>query len=749
MFLALVLAASTVRPNMDWSQFLAKAGIKAEDVQLSRSRWRGGGPFSFPEFEKAWDDWQQVEPTAWNAGSSMVVAAKNPSVCLRTAAALSGLKVLGSVLPSKSAGFEAMLAKCPLDDSQRQAVRNLPRDVSKALGTVLSVWPKFIELRKEAFAGLGLSEADLTAKSSAFGLSYSVDADILKMIDKVDLSKLAEASILLSEAVEQAHFERLRPSSTKLQLETPFGKVIVSGKGDDTHDLAGVALLVDLGGNDTYKGSIANPAQVVVDVSGSDSYENCGFAVAGLNMVFDYGGNDAYTCQDGGNGAASFGVSMVFDREGDDIYRCRDFGEGAAHCGIGLLIDGQGDDSYYCRSQAQGYGGTRGFGALVDAVGNDRYIADDTKIDNPSPQTVEHNVSLAQGAGFGRREDGGNSLAGGIGLLVDGAGDDTYKCGVFGQGVGYWYSFGALVDMAGNDRYEGVYYIQGSSAHYAIGCLIDAGGDDRYLAKMHQSMGQGHDYSIGLLHDAGGIDSFRALGSGAFGTGRWDGLGLFRSDGPASYFTCQSVETLGYAADHRAGEPCNGLFWSTGDVLFDKCPRGKPLTLWVQQEPRKPGEIGVGWSDTSAIVPSSPFTASQMRDVRRIVKLIGKKQEYAKLLVFADPKNPSKAEMARAIVSVFNKYAVYADSIDRRLKQANLDLDAKVADLEALKKELKAIEAEIASHKGIGDSFALVRKLIPAIYRELVLSGTDWEKMVNDLDDWQNRSRKMEKRTAK
>lgn len=748
MFLALVLAASTVRPNMDWSQFLAKAGIKAEDVQLSRSRWRGGGPFSFPAFDKAWDDWQQVEPVAWNAASSLVVDAKNPSVCLRTAAALSGLTVLGSVLPSKSAVFEAVLAKCPLDDSQRQAVRKLPRDFSKALVTVLSVWPRVIELRKEAFAALGMSEADLIAKASSFGLSYSVDADILKMIDKVDLSKLAEASVVLSEAVEQAHFERLRPSSAKLQLETPFGKVVVSDKGDDTHDLAGVALLVDLGGNDTYKGSVS-PAQVVVDVRGDDHYENCGFAVAGLNMLFDYTGNDSYTCQDGGNGAASFGVSVLFDAAGSDNYRCHDFGEGAAHCGIGLLIDGQSDDIYYCRSQAQGYGGTRGVGALIDVCGNDRYMADDSIIDNPSPQTAEHNVSLSQGAGFGRREDGGNSLAGGIGLLVDSAGNDTYRCGVFGQGVGYWYSFGALVDMAGNDRYEGVYYIQGSSAHYAIGCLIDAGGDDRYLAKMHQSQGQGHDYSIGLLHDAGGVDSFRSLGSGAFGTGRWDGLGLFRSDSAAAYFSCGAGDILGYVADHRAGEPCNALFWSTGDVLFDKCPRGKAGSLWIQQEPRKHGEIGVGWSDTSAIVPSSPFTVAQMRDVRRIVKLISKNQEYAKLLVFADPKKPTKAEMARAIVSVFGEYATYADSIDRRLKQANLDLDAKAADLEALKKEVEAIQAEMESHRGIAESFGLMRKLIPSIYRELVLSGTDWEKMVNDLDDWQNRVRKMEKRSAK
>ncbi len=140
----------------------------------------------------------------------------------------------------------------------------------------------------------------------------------------------------------------------------------------------------------------------------------------------------------------------------------------------------QGNDTYDCHSQAQGFGGVKGFGALVDVRGDDKYVADDTKIDNPAPQTAQHNTSLSQGVGFGRRANpgDGHSMAGGVGMLVDGAGNDFYKCGVFGQGVSIVQPRRSCVDFGGNDSYDGVWYVQGSAAHYSLGCLLDLGGDD-------------------------------------------------------------------------------------------------------------------------------------------------------------------------------------------------------------------------------------------------------------------------------
>ena len=67
---------------------------------------------------------------------------------------------------------------------------------------------------------------------------------------------------------------------------------------------------------------------------------------------------------------------------------------------------------------SQALGGMRGCGLLVDGAGDDRCEANDSDTRYPSLQTAEHNVSLAQGAGFGRRAhpgDGGSSGVGGAG----------------------------------------------------------------------------------------------------------------------------------------------------------------------------------------------------------------------------------------------------------------------------------------------------------------------------------------------
>src|SRR5262249_36203385 len=145
-----------------------------------------------------------------------------------------------------------------------------------------------------------------------------------------------------------------------------------------------------------------------------------GAGVLGYGLLLDAAGDDLYRADHLACGAASFGVGLLVDRAGKDRYEIDHVGQGAAFFGVGVLGDGKGDDEYRCFMQAQGFGGTRGCGALVDREGSDRYEADDTKIRYPSPQTKEHNTSLAQGCAFGRRAHpgDGHSLAGGVGLLV-------------------------------------------------------------------------------------------------------------------------------------------------------------------------------------------------------------------------------------------------------------------------------------------------------------------------------------------
>ena len=85
-------------------------------------------------------------------------------------------------------------------------------------------------------------------------------------------------------------------------------------------------------------------------------------------------------------------------------------------------------------------------------------------------------VSMAQGAAYGYR----TSLAGGIGILRDDAGNDSYTAEMFAQGVGYYYGIGLLWDRGGNDKYQAVRYAQGNGVHEAVGVLRDEQGGAHY-----------------------------------------------------------------------------------------------------------------------------------------------------------------------------------------------------------------------------------------------------------------------------
>ena len=259
-----------------------------------------------------------------------------------------------------------------------------------------------------------------------------------------------------------------------------------------------VGVLIDVAGNDTYDGR-QSPASLA-----------CG--LFGIGALFDLGGDDKYFCGDSGLGCAWHGIGLLVDTRGDDTYTGHQWCQGAAHAGVGMLIDEAGNDKYFCQVESQGLGSTLGVGVLIDKAGNDRYHAYDNengrRITFPSSQTASHETSLAQGCGYGRRADNtdGRSMAGGVGALFDGAGNDSYYGGVFSQATGFWWSIGMLVDLGGDDRYRGVYFAQGAAAHFAIGSMIDQSGDDHYndAARAGADPGGARDGSIGTFVDVDG-----------------------------------------------------------------------------------------------------------------------------------------------------------------------------------------------------------------------------------------------------
>lgn len=410
-------------------------------------------------------------------------------------------------------------------------------------------------------------------------------------LNAFNANELASAGAIVSVSARHAIAQLCKigtdvtlPQFDSILLNTSIGTVRILGPGDNVYQ-GKDAVVIDLGGNDRYTGRVAvprslrSPVGLLIDMSGNDIYDGrrqpasiaCG--LFGIGALFDLGGDDRYYCEDSALGCAWHGIGLLVDTAGDDVYSGHAWCEGAAHAGVGLLDDESGNDRYLCQMESQGLGATLGVGALVDKEGDDQYHAYDNengrRITFPSSQTKSHEASMVQGAGYGRRADGvdGRSMAGGVGVLVDGAGDDSYYGGVFSQGIGFWWSCGMLADMGGNDRYRGVYYAQGGAAHFAIGSMVDRGGNDQYNDRgiLGQSLGAGRDGAIGTMVDGGGDDIYYIPKKSA-GGGDMNGFGLFCDQQGRDTYHASGSSSLGGASYSSRGEyfrsrmPTIGLF---------------------------------------------------------------------------------------------------------------------------------------------------------------------------------------------
>jgi hypothetical protein len=296
-------------------------------------------------------------------------------------------------------------------------------------------------------------------------------------------------------------------------------------------------------------------------------------------LVVDLGGDDVYT----GRFAASdaeHALSAALDLGGDDSWVAADpypgRTQGAGVCGVGVLLDAGGNDRYLAGGALTQGAGQLGFGALIDLDGDDRYSA----------------CYSAQGCGYF-----------GVGLLFDVAGKDRYTLWSDGQGFGGAGGVGTLADRSGDDAYEAVvdarttgrpsYHTDkrvsvsnaqgcsmgrrgdGADGHSwagGLGMLLDVEGSDRYVAG-NWAQGCGYWFGTGLLWDGAGNDGFSAngwaQGSGAhfcvgalLDEGGDDVRSVTQGWGPAygHDFTVGLLADLGGNDSYAAGEA--GLGWS-------------------------------------------------------------------------------------------------------------------------------------------------------------------------------------------
>jgi len=387
----------------------------------------------------------------------------------------------------------------------------------------------------------------------------------------------------------------------RFSYDTPLGRIVVSNGTEDNFPERDYFILLDLSGDDSYEcgganRSYSNPVSILIDKSGEDKYlstnktkPSFGAGVFGYGFLIDLKGKDEYLSVNLSQGAGCFGVGVLADYEGDEIYESYTTSQGSGQFGIGILSDLNGNDIYNTFLDGQGFGFTKGIGILIDIKGNDKYIANDSLIEFPSAQTKEHNTSMAQGVGFGRRADflEGHSLAGGFGILLDMDGDDLYSAGLFAQGCAYWYALGILWDEKGNDKYNGIWYVQGSGAHFGCGVLYDAGGNDHYQASMNMAIGAGHDFTLGILVDESGDDIYDAPNL-SLGGGNDNGIGIFWDKSGNDTYNVSAQTTLGRANITSRGSIrdymlCLGLFLDTGGKDTYSKSFARDDTLWIQK----------------------------------------------------------------------------------------------------------------------------------------------------------------------
>jgi hypothetical protein len=464
------------------------------------------------------------------------------------------------------------------------AVAALPDPLRRELATLLgAIGSAHVQLEAATRRLPANPDAgNLRAQALHGAPAASPELDILRLLPRLDRPLLANGMIDLVDAVERfARFIADSPSLPEVdwRIDTPLGAVIVDTTGgDNARTLAAPLLLVDVGGNDRTTFTAAAPPRrisVLIDHGGDDRYlataegADPSAAVLGYGVLWDSGGDDAYEGAHLAQAAAVLGAALLADGGGANAFEALGHAQGYAFGGLALLLAGEGDDRYRAVTHAQASAGPEGAAALIDRGGDDAYTLAASPLERPSPQLPGANTSMGQGAGRGLRRSAENEsgAAGGIGALIDLAGNDRYRAQVFAQGTGFHEGLGLLVDAGGADGFDAAWYAMGAAAHSAAGVLLSLGGAaDRYRATQSTSLGAAHDESIAVFVDDGGDDDY-ALGDLGLGASHDDGVAVFLDGGGVNRYRVEAAACRAFGftqADNGRGDGARAVFIDRG-----------------------------------------------------------------------------------------------------------------------------------------------------------------------------------------
>jgi hypothetical protein len=308
------------------------------------------------------------------------------------------------------------------------------------------------------------------AEISRFLATESADEEALALLDGVDHERLRAATVALASAVDRA----LPVLKAHAVERSPLDSVL--GVQPPLVDLAPALVMDPLGVDNLFN----KDAVLMIDLGGNDVYDaNAGGALIHRGLVGDPG-----SCQ---HHAGGFSVGC----ENEDSFESFT---------ASLLIDVLGDDQYGVYKPPRS--GSR------DAI--------------CGPEPIIRRV-VTYGSG-----------SGGIGMLVDVAGDDAFHGKTLSMGHGHLAGVGAFFDLGGTDHFQAVRSSMGSAILQGSGYFLSAGGDDLYLFKAP---------SGGLFNvDRGRCDRTERLG---LGSGIIQGTAHFVSLGGADRYVIQS-QALGH-----------------------------------------------------------------------------------------------------------------------------------------------------------------------------------------------------------
>ncbi|MEW6026350.1 MAG: hypothetical protein AB1599_03525 [Planctomycetota bacterium] len=411
-----------------------------------------------------------------------------------------------------------------------RALRNYPKERRQhAFDCAVSNFTVEDETAEEEMADMSVVNWDL-GQMLDYGDLYAGAGINLKVICELEKFLAKPETEIKTEDAATPTVIAVNITNLAFEIETLLGKIAFNSKIEDNiYQCEDYLAIIDIHGNDTYKGPAAasykleHPISTIIDWSGNDTYTAdektpCaqGAGILGYGFLVDNGGDDTFTAVNNAQGMCYFGVGILWDRSGDDSFKAHTSAQGSASFGVANLVKFDGNDSYYAYYTSQGFGFVGSYGCLIDTAGNDRYVAEPYDLVHQAKWGHDNlrNYSFCQGAGWGQRGDifGGHSMGGGTGILQDLAGDDHYECRVYGQATGYWYGTGILYDKSGNDRYEGSFFVQSGTAHMGLTMLWDEAGNDKYHVWRGISQAGAHDYSVSILMDKGGDNNFSGWG---------------------------------------------------------------------------------------------------------------------------------------------------------------------------------------------------------------------------------------------